>query len=238
MPVPVSTPLLAARFRARPNRFVVRALLDGGDEVMAHLPDPGRLKELLIPGAQLRLAPAPAGAVRSTSHSVRLVRAPGVRGAWVCVETQRANRLAEDLLQRGVVRGAPRGWRLSREVRSGKSRFDFTLDDGNAERIWIEVKSVTYAMEGTARFPDAPTERGRRHVMELTEKVTGGERAMILFVVQRPDARCVRPYSAIDPDFAQALHRARDAGVLLRAVHFRFDAHGNARHLGALPVRV
>lgn len=220
----------------RPNRFIVRAKLDGGVEVDAHLGDPGRLEDLLLPGASLRLSPA-GGAARRTAYTVALVRAPR-RGAWVSVETTRANRLAETLLLRRAVRGIPADHALKREARAGKSRFDFLLTRDCAPPLWVEVKSVTFVSGGVARFPDAPTERGRRHVVELTERVHAGERAMILFVVQRADARSVAPYTAIDPEFTSALCSAKQAGVLLRAVRFRLDQSGEAEYLGALPVRL
>ncbi|NIS35183.1 MAG: DNA/RNA nuclease SfsA, partial [Actinobacteria bacterium] len=102
----------------------------------------------------------------------------------------------------------------------------------------LEVKSVTRAADGIARFPDAPTERGRRHVAELTEAARGGDRAGLLFVVGREDVRQVRPYTAIDPEFARALAVAKEAGVVLRAVRFGLDARGTATCLGPVPVRL
>ena len=95
---------------------------------------------------------------------------------------------------------------------------------------------MTLVERGVALFPDAPTVRGRRHLNELAEIAAGGERAMLLFVVQRADARRVAPARAIDPAFAEALTEARRAGVLLRAVGFRLGADDRARHLGPLPV--
>ena len=89
-----------------------------------------------------------------------------------------------------------------------------------------------------ARFPDAPTARGKRHVEELTDRVRRGDAAMVLFVVQRDDARRVGPYRAIDPAFAAALGAARAAGVMLRAVSFRLAGSGRATYIGPLPVRV
>jgi sugar fermentation stimulation protein A len=102
----------------------------------------------------------------------------------------------------------------------------------------VEVKSVTLVEGGTARFPDAPTARGARHVRELAQLASTGERAMILFVVQREDARRVTPHRGIDPTFAHALEAARRAGVLLRAARFRLDAWGRSSYRGPLPVRV
>jgi len=229
---------VGARFVARPSRFIVRAALRDGTEVEAHLADPGRLRELLLPGATLRLAPVAPHALRRTRYSVKLVRSAGPTRAWVSLDTTAANRLAEGLLADGSIHGLRGGFRVRREVRHERSRFDFLLTRPGSRRVWVEVKSVTCADAGTGRFPDAPTSRGRRHVEALTSLVHAGDRAAILFVVQRDDVRVVRPYTEIDPEFTRALRDARTAGVLLRAARFRIDSSGRARHLGPLPVRI
>jgi sugar fermentation stimulation protein A len=227
--------LVDATFVERPNRFVAIARLRDGSRVEAHLADPGRLVELLRDGASLRLRPAAGGGGRRTRFSVALVRAAEPR-IWVSVESGRANRLASRLLERGVVRGAGPGWTVRSEVRRGRSRFDFLLEKPVGPRLWVEVKSVTLVERGVARFPDAPTERGRRHLAELTGLARSGEGAMVLFVVQRGDARRVTAHAAIDPRFAETLGDARRAGVMLRAAGFRLDVLGRATWLGPLPV--
>lgn len=229
--------LVPATFVARPNRFIVIAGLSDGSKAECHLADPGRLVELLRPGAPLRLRPAPAEAARRTSFTVALVRASTPPRPWVSVETGRANRLAAGLLDRGRVAVLGGGWKVRAEVPHGRSRFDFLLEKARAKPVWVEVKSVTLVEAGIGRFPDAPTERGRRHLAELAGLVRGGARALLLFVVQRDDARAVMPHAAIDPRFAVALRQARDAGVLLRAASFRLDGRGRAAYLGPLPVR-
>jgi sugar fermentation stimulation protein A len=228
--------LLPARFVSRPNRFIVRAELSSGAFCEAHLADPGRLVELLVPGARLRLDPVPGGSKRLTRFTLALVRSPSESRAWVSVQTQRANRLAEDLLRKGAIRGSGTGFTLRREVPHGNSRFDFLLEKGPARR-WVEVKSVTLVEEGRGLFPDAPTARGQRHVDELAALARRGEEAMVLFIVQRGDADSVSAHPAIDPAFAASLAAARAAGVRLRAAGFRFDAAGRATYLGPLPVR-
>jgi len=229
--------LIPASFVSRPNRFIVRAALRDGTTVEAHLADPGRLVELLVPAARLRLRPAPESSARRTRFSVALVRAAAPPRPWVSVETHRANRLAEELLSRGEVRGVGRGWRLEREVDEGESRFDFLLHGSPRGRLWVEVKSVTLVESGVGRFPDAPTGRGRRHLRGLTRLVARGDRALVLFVAQRGDVERVTAHRGIDPAFADALAAARDAGVMLRAVRFRLEASGRAHDLGPVPVR-
>jgi sugar fermentation stimulation protein A len=233
---PRSSPLASARFVARPNRFIVRARLDDGSEIDAHLADPGRLKELLIPGAALRLRPAAPGSLRKTRYSVALVRASEPPRAWVSVAASRANDLAEPLLQEGAIDGISDHWNLQREVRHGRSRFDFRLQDKQDGTAWVEVKSVTFVENGIARFPDAPTERGTRHVRELEQRARAGDGAMVLFVAQREDVQVVTPYDTIDPEFSEALRRAQATGVQVRAVRFRMDPDGEAFCLGPVPV--
>ncbi len=228
--------LVAARFVSRPNRFVVRAELPGGRCVRAHLADPGRLRELLVPRAELRLRRA-RGSSRKTRYTVALVRSSMGSRAWVSVDTTFPNCLAEGLVLAGRVGGLGRGWAVRREVRLGRSRFDFLLTKPGSADVLLEVKSVTLVVDGVARFPDAPTARGTRHLRELEAHVLAGGRAMVLFVVQREDARAVAPNPATDPGFARALASAARAGVVLRAGRFHLSERGEATWMGPLPVR-
>jgi sugar fermentation stimulation protein A len=234
----VSPRLVGATFHERPNRFIVVARLEDGRSVRAHLGDPGRLKELLLPGARLRLKPVAPGVERKTRFTVALVQSPDLPRVWVSLETARANRLAEPLLAEGTVRGIPRPLSLRREVTRGASRFDFQLLGRAGVPTWVEVKSVTLVEEGVAFFPDAPTTRGVRHLRELAAMAKSGEKTAVLFVVQRHDAREVRANERTDPDFAQALADAREAGVRIRAVAFRLTPGGGARFNSHLPVRI
>lgn len=233
----MTLPLLGAVFEARPSRFIVEASLEDGSRVEAHLADPGRLRELLIPGASLRLRPVEPERSRRTRYSVALARSQESPGTWVSLDTTLPNRLAGELLRQGKVDGAPHGWKIEREVRHGRSRFDFRLRD-NGREMFVEVKSVTLVENGLALFPDAPTKRGVRHVQELTEIAQGGGSALLLFVVQREDAQRVSPHAGIDPEFAEALTLAARAGVLLRATRYRLSRDGNATWLGSLPVEL
>lgn len=209
--VPLRGPLVEARFVARPNRFLVRALLPGGEEVWAHLPNSGRLRDLLIPGCRIWLRPAPA--LRKTPFTAVLVEPP--EGGLASLDTTLPNRVAGAALAAGVLEELS-GWRLAgAEVTVGGSRFDFHLRAVRGRReMFLEVKSVTLVEGGVALFPDAVTARGARHVRELAELARRrGKAAAVLFVVQRADAHSVRAAHAIDPDFARALAEARDAGV-------------------------
>lgn len=213
--------LLAGRFERRLNRFLARIRLERGESVEAHVPNTGRMGELLVPGAQVALEPkAPAG--RKSAYD--LVLAWG-GAAWVCVDSRRANEVFEALLRSlegdGLVGvgGRPptfllRCARHRREVREGPHRFDFELEAGGA-RALVEVKSVNLAVDRTALFPDAPTARGARQVELLASLARKGRRGMVAFVVLRSDADRLRPNEAMDPGFAEALRRAKRAGVKL-----------------------
>lgn len=205
--------LVETQFVERPNRFLLRCRLgDAGDVVAVHLPDPGRLRELLVPGRRvwIRRAAAPG---RKTGWSAVLVETPDGRGL-VSLDTTLPNRLVRIALSACALPEL-NGWSLQRaEVPIGASRLDFLLADGRGRQLALEVKSVTLVEGDVALFPDAVTTRGARHVRELTAlAATDGWAAALLFVLQRSDARRIRAAAAIDPDFAAAVAEARAAGV-------------------------
>jgi sugar fermentation stimulation protein A len=204
-------PLLEAEFLDRPNRFLGVVRL-GGRPVEAHLPDPGRLRELLVPGAPVWVHPRDAARGLRTRYTLCLVRAP--TGELVSVVTTWANALVAEALEAGALPELA-GWRVvAREVTRAGQRFDFLLRAERGRReMWLEVKSVTLVDRGRGLFPDAVTARGARHVRALAARARRGGAAGLLFVVQRRDARSVTAARAIDPNFADALEDAIRAGV-------------------------
>jgi sugar fermentation stimulation protein A len=201
--------LVPARFLSRPNRFLAHVMLDG-HMVSAHVANPGRCAELLLPGRTVWLEPA-IHARRKTAYTLSLVEHEGV---LVSMRSHLANDLLAEALAEGWV--DLDGREARREVRRGHSRFDFVLGQSPCA-TWVEVKSATLVVDRAALFPDAPTARGRRHIEELEEIVSAGERAMAVFVVQREDADLVAPHAENDPLFALALSQALEAGVEARA---------------------
>jgi sugar fermentation stimulation protein A len=178
-------PILRAVFVERPNRFLVRCLLDGRELVEAQMPNPGRLAELLLPGAALYLAEAlstsaPCSAAKRLSGGTGPVfGAPGRRtrftvwaverdGRPVFLHTQGTNAVARHFLDRSRIPGLESARVVKTEVAYGRSRFDFLMEDDRG-RFPLEVKSVTLFGNGAAMFPDAVTDRGRRHLLELAE---------------------------------------------------------------------
>ncbi len=183
----------------------------------AHLPDPGRLKELLVPGRIIWIAPANKPE-RKTRWSVVLCEIPDGR-SLVSLDSTLLNRLIEKALSEGAMDEFS-GWRLlRREYPMGRSRWDFLLGSkenqpGSGRQMALEVKSVTLVENGIAMFPDAVTARGARHMRELSELAqTDGWDAAVLFVVQREDALAFRSAFELDPTFDGALKDAVRAGV-------------------------
>lgn len=196
--------LKEAVFVDRPNRFCIKAALDG-KTVTAHLPNPGRLKELLFPGCPLWLA-AEDRATRKTAFTAVGVRKEDLP---VFLHTARTNDVIGALLEADAI-PALRGWRVARrEVTVDRHRFDFLLVRGK-QRYFLEVKACTLFHEAGAYFPDAPTERGRHHLELLSDLSTSGNRCGVLFAVFNGAARFFLPEWHTDPAFAETLHAVKE----------------------------
>ncbi len=213
--------LTRATFVERPNRFLTIVRL-GEELVTSHLPDPGRLRELLIPGASVLLKRED-GPNRKTKYSTQAV----YQGeTLISLNTLLPNRFVEYLLQRKYLADFSDWSILKREAvarHSGKgkknsSRFDFLLENSRGEKLWLEVKSVTFVENGIARFPDAVSERGARHLRHLSELSLAGEHCAVLFLVQRNDAILFTPYWERDPLLGEALVQAQAQGVKIHVL--------------------
>jgi len=225
--------LLPARFLERPNRFL--AVVDlRGEHVEAHLPDPGRLKELLTRGAEVWVRPA-AGDQRKTRFTLALVKAPS--GELVSVVTTLPNLLVREALEERRIAELSVWEVVSAEHTWGRSRFDFLLGDESDRRLLLEVKSVTLVEGDRALFPDAVTARGARHVRELAAALGEGFDAALLFVVQRPDAASVTAARSIDSKFADALSEAAAKGVQLLGRRCQVSLE-EAKITERIPVRI
>jgi sugar fermentation stimulation protein A len=226
--IPFPGPLREARFIARPNRFLLHCALEPCEPdtlpVPVHLADPGRLKELLLPGQRVWLRPAPSP-TRKTAWSAVLVETPDGEGL-VSVDTTMPNRLIHRALEADALDEFA-GWAMERaEWTHGRSRIDFLLAR-DVRKLALEVKSVTLVEDGVALFPDAITARGARHVRELADLARQDHwEAAILFVLQRDDAHRVEAARSIDPAFADALAEAKDAGVQVLARRCRVTLQG------------
>lgn len=231
--VKIPGPLLEGCFLSRPNRFLTLVELDGR-VVRSHLPDPGRLQELLVPGAAVLLRPAGAPSQRSTAYTTVLVKAGRHLVSLVSVLP---NRLVAEGLERGEL-PVLREYTLDKaEVRLGRHRFDFRLRDPRGAPFYLEVKSVTYVQRGVARFPDAVSARAARHAEALADISRRGGGAGILFVCQRPDADSFEPFRERDPGFARSLEAAQAAGVRVWCLTTEVTRE-EIRCLREIPVRI
>ena len=224
--------LVEGRFATRDNRFRVTAEV-AGREVWAHLPNSGRLGELLVPERRVILVER-AAAGRKTGYDLSLVEH---EGRWVSVDARLPNDLVEEALLVGRLDPLAGYPALRREVTRDRSRFDFLLEGSGRPPCLVEVKSITLVVDGLGCFPDAVTLRGRRHVNELAEAVGAGYRAAVVFVVQRDDAVGVRPHDESDPEFGQALRAAAAKGVEIYAYACRVEP-GSVEIAGCLPVHL
>ncbi len=191
-----------ATFRARLNRFVLDCELRGR-KVKAYLPNPGRLWELFFPGCTLHLERAEGKGRKMKWTAVAVER----NGRPIVLDTHSANRVAGLLLEQRRVPGLEKARVVRSEVKHGSSRFDFLLREGGRE-VYLEVKSCTLFSGGMAMFPDAVTDRGRRHVEELAALDGRRERGVVLFLVQSSEARFFLPEYHVDHAFTEALVEA------------------------------
>jgi sugar fermentation stimulation protein A len=198
--------LISATFLARPNRFLAEVLVEGS-QTLVHVPDPGRLKELLLPSAEVYLRPA--AGPRKTKFDLVLVKKDET---LISLDSILPNRLVARALEAGFFSELVRYPIIQREMQYGASRLDFCLT-GPEEKCLLEVKSVTLVQNKLALFPDAPTQRGARHLRELSKARAEGMRAIVLFIIQRSDAAAFSPHKKMDPVFTETLKQAYVSGV-------------------------
>ena len=205
----IEGPLIHAIFVERPNRFITMIKVEG-EIHRSHLPDPGRLKELLLPSADLLVRPAPKGSERKTKFSTVMVNH---KGQLISLVSALPNRFVKEALEKKELPLFQDYSLVRSEVTVGKHRFDFLLKDPNGSDFYLEVKSVTFVENGIAKFPDAVTDRGAKHALALKNLVEEEKGAGILFVCQRSDADSFRPMWERDPKLANAVLDANKAGV-------------------------
>jgi len=204
--------LQPARLVRRYKRFLADVLFEDGREATVHTPNPGAMLGLTTPGLKVWISTS-AAKTRKLPHTLELIDAPS--GALVDVNTGRPNALAAEALAAGAIPELA-GYRdVRREVSYGAaSRVDLLLQSPDRAPCWIEVKGVTLSRRpGLAEWPDCVSKRAATHMRELAARVAAGDRAVVLFVVQRSDCSRCRIAADLDPGFAQALNLAMAAGV-------------------------
>ena len=209
-----------AEFVDRPNRFIANVLVDGASCV-AHVKNTGRCRELLVPGCTVILSESDNPARKTkydliAVYKVRRNKPP----LLINMDSQIPNDVAEEWLKSGCL--FSKSAVFKREVTFGKSRFDFYVEDGDL-KAFVEVKGVTLENDGVAMFPDAPTERGVKHVKELCKCVEEGFEAFVCFVIQTEKAKCFTPNKRTHPQFAEALLEAKSKGVNILCVNCKVE---------------
>lgn len=205
--------ITAGRFISRPNRFIARVEVDGEVQTV-HVKNTGRCRELLVPDARvyLEVSDNPARKTKYDLIAVEKVKESGI--LLVNMDSQIPNSAAGEWLKNcGLF---SKNAVIMREKTFGKSRFDFYIEDGD-RKAFLEVKGVTLEFDGVAMFPDAPTERGVKHINELASCTDKGYEAYILFVIQMKGMKCFRPHDAMHPEFGEALRNAKKKGVRILA---------------------
>lgn len=191
-----------AVFRRRPNRFIAEVEIDG-QLTTVHVKNTGRCRELLIPGCEVWLT-APGTPGRKTKYDLVAVRKDN--GILFNIDSQAPNKVVKEWLEKQDYD------RILPEYTYGDSRIDFYMERGS-EKFLLEVKGCTLEIDGIGFFPDAPTQRGVKHLRELTAAVTKGYKAMLAFVIQMDGVSEVRPNVDTHPEFGVALNEAMAAGV-------------------------
>ena len=196
-------------FLSRPNRFIAHIKIDGAVEV-CHVKNTGRCRELLVPGCTVYCQRSD-NPNRKTKYDLIAVQ-KGER--LINMDSQAPNKAAGEWLASG---GLGEISELRAEVKHGDSRYDFSfVKDGR--QCFLEVKGCTLEEDGVCAFPDAPTERGAKHIRGLTKAAGEGYGAYILFVIQMPDVKYIRPHDETDPEFGKALREAAQNGVTVLAM--------------------
>jgi|SRR5690625_2623291 len=205
------TNIVNGKFVRRVNRFIAEVMVEGFKE-QVHIKNTGRLKELLLPEVQVLLEKSQ-NPNRKTKYSII---AASKHGRWVNIDSQAPNKVAYEAIQAGKILELGFVNNLTREVTFNSSRFDLYYEN-QGEKGFIEVKGVTLEKDGIAMFPDAPTTRGTKHVLELIDALDEGYTATVLFVIQMKYCHTFTPYAEMDPAFTEALLKAQRKGVRILA---------------------
>jgi sugar fermentation stimulation protein A len=219
--------LVRGSFVAKVNRFAATVQVSG-TEHYTYVPNPTPAAELLKLGADVLL-------IRMSPHHKTKYRLIAARtgSLWATLDTSIPNVVFREGIKRSLFREFAGRTVKKENVRLGRSVIDFQLS--GRKTTYVEVKSCTLVLNGTALFPDAVTERGSRHLRELEVAVASGAQAFMVWIIQRPDAERLKPYKMKDPKFAAELVKARSAGVRLLAYRCSFDAR-NLMFVGRVPV--
>ncbi|MDF1838859.1 MAG: DNA/RNA nuclease SfsA [Planctomycetota bacterium] len=216
----IEQPTVQGRLIKRYKRFLADVDMDGGETLTAHCPNTGSMKGCLEAGAKvvLRDSQNPARKLQYTLQTIE------VDGTWVNVDTGLPEALAFEAIQAGLIPSLTGYEKARREVKYGKnSRIDVLLEDEEKGRCYVEVKNTTLVDGKLAMFPDAVTERGRKHLYELASMVEEGHRAVMLYIISRDDVNSFSPAEDIDPAYTESLREVTSKGVEVLAYSTRVE---------------
>lgn len=196
-------------FVERQNRFVAKVKVDGTEQ-LCHVKNTGRCRELLVPGAEIFLQERGAQGRKTRYDLISVYKGRTL----VNIDSQAPNRVIAEFLREGQL--FEKTAKIRPETRYKNSRFDFYIET-QAQKCFMEVKGVTLEKDGRALFPDAPTQRGVKHLNELIDCVQNGYKAYVVFVIQMDGVSSFSPNRQTHPEFAQVLQRAQKAGVYILA---------------------
>ncbi|AFQ44205.1 DNA/RNA nuclease SfsA [Desulfosporosinus meridiei] len=200
-----------ARFIRRPNRFIAHVIVDNNEEIV-HVKNTGRCREILQEGAMVILEEA-----KNTGRKTKYSLIASYKGdVLINIDSQVPNLVVFDGINEGKIKEFREVTQLSKEVIYGNSRFDLYFES-NDQRGFIEVKGVTLETEGIAMFPDAPTQRGCKHIYEMIKAVEEGYAGFIFFLIQMKGVNYFTPFEIRDPEFTKALRLASEKGVTILA---------------------
>ena len=204
--------IVEGTFLSRPNRFIAFVKI-GDKEEKCHVKNTGRCKELLVPGCRVYLEESD-NPNRSTRFDlIATEKKEGDRILLINMDSQAPNRVVEEWLEKGELFGKKAA--IKREVCFGESRFDFSITEEDGRVSFLEVKGCTLEKDGVVMFPDAPTERGVKHIRELIKAKEEGYGAYILILVQMKGAKYFIPNWDTHPEFGEALRDAKAKGVVV-----------------------
>jgi sugar fermentation stimulation protein A len=233
------TPLIPGRLVKRYKRFLADVVLDSGEAVTATCPNTGSMMGLVGEGARVWLSTSDSP-TRKYKHTWEMVEADLGKGAHlVGINTNHPNRLVADAIEAGLVKPAKGYPSLRREVKYGRnSRIDVLLECPEKGQCYVEVKNVHMMRRaGLAEFPDSVTERGAKHLAEMSDMVAEGHRALMVFLIQRPDATRLSLAEDVDPKYVAAFRAATAAGVEAIALRCRVSPEEIAVEK-AVPIKV
>ncbi|MHB0774656.1 DNA/RNA nuclease SfsA [Halomonas sp. WWR20] len=219
--------LVAGVLQRRYKRFLADVRLDTGERVVAHCPNTGSMRAVNVPGARVWLAPS-TNPARKLAWTWELIELPDGRGGFerASVHTGRTNAIVEEALRAGAIPELSGYALIKREARVDNARLDFRLEAPPRATAFVEVKQVTLKeVDGHGYFPDAVSERGRRHLEVLARLAAEGHRAVLLFCAAHEGLGDVAPAGHIDPAYTAMLRQAADQGVELLAYGCQWSCH-------------